>query len=89
MDSDHIRNEARQTAESIKEAAGKAMGDAQSHASALYDQAAEAAQSALGQAKSAAGEGGAAVSRQVEANPMSALVAAGAIGFVLGWLARG
>lgn len=89
MDKDRIEGGARETVGIVKDGAGRLMGDAKTRAEGLYDQAAGAAQRTYGQAKDAASEGAAVVAQRVEQNPLSSMLTVGAIGFILGWLARG
>jgi uncharacterized protein YjbJ (UPF0337 family) len=89
MNRDQVEGTAREGVGMLKEGAGKLVGDAKTRASGVYDQAAGAAQRTYGQAKDMAEEGAALVQRQVEANPWSAVITIGTIGFVLGWIARG
>jgi uncharacterized protein YjbJ (UPF0337 family) len=89
MNKDQVEGAMREGIGALKEGAGKLMGDAKTQASGLYDQAAGAAQRTYGQARDMAEEGAAVVQRQVETNPWSAVITIGALGFVLGWIARG
>jgi uncharacterized protein YjbJ (UPF0337 family) len=89
MNKDQMEGAVREGVGALKEGAGKLVGDAKTRAEGIYDQAAGAAQRTYGQARDIAEEGAAVVQRQVETNPWSAVIAIGAIGFVLGWIARG
>ena len=71
----------------IKEATGAIAGDGSLKAEGVYDQVAGSAQRALGDTADAVREGGRKITRQVEDRPCPALLVAGAIGFVLGYLA--
>ncbi|MFG1410186.1 CsbD family protein [Xanthobacter sp. VTT E-85241] len=71
----------------IKEAAGAVTGNGSLKAEGVYDQVAGSAQRALGDTADAVRAGGRKITRQVEDQPFPALLVAGAVGFVLGYLA--
>ncbi|MFH1554761.1 MAG: CsbD family protein [Pseudomonadota bacterium] len=71
----------------IKEAAGAVTGNGSLKAEGVYDQVAGSAQRALGDTADAMRAGGRKITRQVEDQPFPALLVAGAVGFVLGYLA--
>ncbi len=86
MNEDKLSGAGNEIGGRVKEAAGALSGNASMKAEGMYDQAVGGAQRALGDAKDAAREGGRVVSRTVEEQPLSALLAAGLVGFVVGYL---
>ncbi|MEP9368605.1 CsbD family protein [Xanthobacter sp. VNH20] len=87
MDQNTLKGAATETGGRIKEAAGAIVGDGSLKAEGVYDQVAGSAQRALGDTADVVRAGGRKISRQVEQQPLPALLMAGAVGFVLGYLA--
>ena len=87
MDENTLKGAATEAGGRIKEAAGAIGGSGSMKAEGVYDQVAGSAQRALGDTADAVREGGRKITRQVEDQPVPALLVAGAIGFVLGVLA--
>ncbi|MFG1425250.1 CsbD family protein [Roseixanthobacter glucoisosaccharinicivorans] len=87
MTENTLKGAATETGGRIKEAAGAIVGDGSLKAEGVYDQMAGSAQRALGDTADAVRAGGRKITRQVEDQPVPALLVAGAVGFVLGYLA--
>ncbi|WP_341992832.1 CsbD family protein [Azorhizobium sp. AG788] len=86
MNTDTMTGAANEVGGRVKEAAGALSGSASLKAEGLYDQAVGGTQRAFGEAKDVAQETGRAVSRKVEQQPLPAILTAGLIGFVVGFL---
>ncbi|MFG1465307.1 CsbD family protein [Xanthobacter sp. DSM 24535] len=87
MDQNTVQGVANQAGGRIKEAAGALSGNASLKAEGMYDQVTGGAQRALGDTADKMREGRRMVEREVEHRPLPALLIAGAVGFVLGYLA--
>ena len=103
MDSDRIKGQAQATGGRVEAAAGRFAGDDDFYADGLARQVAGRTQALYGQAKDelrdvvdraadyagqAYEQGSRELNERVEANPLAAIVMAGAIGFLFGIMAR-
>ncbi len=97
MDEDRITGTAKDLKGQVKEGIGNVTGDTKTQAEGMADQATGTAQRALGQARDSLRDAADVVSDQassigeyldetIHERPMTALLAAGAIGYVLGLL---
>ncbi|PHK93974.1 hypothetical protein CR162_15785 [Pseudoroseomonas rhizosphaerae] len=84
MNSDRIEGTAENLTGKAQEGFGKLTGDEGHRAEGLARQAAGRVQEVYGEARDYAHHAGERVVRQVEQQPVTALLVAGAIGFVLG-----
>ncbi|MFD2676031.1 CsbD family protein [Camelimonas lactis] len=88
MDTDRIKGAGNEALGKARQFVGDLTNDGKLQASGVVDEATGAAQRAFGQAKDAARDGAAAVTRQTRSNPLGTLLAVGAAGFVLGMMCR-
>lgn len=88
MSENRVEGAFRNAAGKVKDAVSDLTGDARTQAAGKIRQVAGNAQSAYGEAADQASELAANVSRSVERQPLTALLIAGAVGYVLGWLMR-
>ncbi|CAH1668959.1 MAG: CsbD family protein [Chelatococcus sp.] len=100
MNKDEVKGTVTELGGRAKEAIGEAIGSGRMRADGMVDQVAGATQHAYGVAKERVAdvadagrayydEGVHAIGRRVEEQPMGSLLAAGLIGFMVGWLCRG
>lgn len=88
MDTDRIKGAGNEILGKARQAVGEFTNDGKLQGSGIVDEAVGAAQRTFGQAKDAARDGGEVVAQHARSNPLGTILAVGAVGFVLGLLAR-
>ncbi len=88
MNQDQVEGGVREFGGRVKDAVGGFAGDAKTQAEGKYDKVAGRVQQRYGSAVDAASDGIGALSEQVRQQPVTALLIAGAIGWVIGRIGR-
>lgn len=88
MNEDRVEGAARNIGGKVEEAVGRFTGDAATQVRGAADQAFGRIQNSFGGAVDSASELGDRLSNSVREKPMQALLVAGAVGFVIGFLVR-